>query len=166
MIVLQRWAALIWIFPCENRCANHRTPPRDRSGYERSFRVDEAGSGNHGDELGDVTVRCKSVCDDDHAGGDFYGVLLLPQGRRRDAIEAAAIAMFEEDFAGRILPFSSLAAHAYAEIAAVRRQSGRPISQFDAQIAGIAKSTGASIATRNITDFDGCGIKVIDPWQL
>jgi len=95
----------------------------------------------------------------------LHGVLLLPRGRRRDAIEAAADAMFEEDFAGRILPFSSHAAHAYAEIAVARRRSGRPICQFDAQIAAIAKSTGAGVATRNVSDFEGCGIKVIDPWQ-
>ena len=95
----------------------------------------------------------------------LHGVLLLPPGRRRDAIEAAADARFEEDFAGRILPFSSLAAPAYAEIAVARRQAGRPISQFDAQIAAIAKSSGANVATRNVPDFEGCGIKVIDPWQ-
>lgn len=95
----------------------------------------------------------------------LHGVLLLPRGRRRDAIEAAADAMFEEDFAGRILTFSSHAAHAYAEIAIARRQSGRPISHFDAQIAAIAKSMGAGVATRNVADFAGCGIKVIDPWQ-
>jgi toxin FitB len=95
----------------------------------------------------------------------LHGVLLLPPGRRRDAIEAAADAMFEEDFAGRILPFSSGAARAYAEIAVARRQSGRPISQFDAQIAAIAKSAGASVATRNVADFTGCGITVLDPWR-
>lgn len=96
----------------------------------------------------------------------LHGVLLLPRGRRRDAIEAAADAMFEEDFAGRMLPFSSHASHAYAEIVVARRHSGRPISQFDAQIAAIAKTTGASVATRSVPDFEGCGIKVIDPWQL
>ena len=95
----------------------------------------------------------------------LYGLSLLPKGRRRDAIEAAADAMFEEDFAGRILPFSSDAAHAFAEIAVARRQSGRPISQFDAQVAAIASSTGAGVATRNVPDFEGCGIKVINPWQ-
>ena len=95
----------------------------------------------------------------------LHGVLLLPRGRRRDAIEAAANAMFQEDFAGRILPFNSPAARAYAEIAVARRQAGRPISQFDAQIAAIAKSTGAGVATRNVPDFEGCGIRVIDPWQ-
>lgn len=95
----------------------------------------------------------------------LHGVLVLPPGRRRDAIEIAADAMFEEDFAGRILPFSSHAAYAYAEIAVACRQAGRPISQFDAQIAAIARSTGAGVATRNVADFEGCGIEVTDPWQ-
>jgi toxin FitB len=94
----------------------------------------------------------------------LHGVRLLPQGRRKEAVAAAADAMFEEDFAGRILSFSSHAAYAYAEIAVARRLAGRPISQFDAQIAAIARSTGAGVATRNVADFEGCGINVIDPW--
>jgi predicted nucleic acid-binding protein len=95
----------------------------------------------------------------------LHGVMLLPAGKRRTAIEAAATAMFEEDFAGRILAFGSDAALPYARIAAERRKSGRPITQFDAQIAAIARVTGATLATRNVADFAGCGVKVVDPWQ-
>lgn len=95
----------------------------------------------------------------------FHGVLLLPAGRKRKAIEVAAEAMFEEEFAGRVLPFGSEAALAYARIAVERRRLGRPISQFDAQIAAIARSTGAVLATRNAGDFDHCGIKVMNPWD-
>jgi predicted nucleic acid-binding protein len=73
--------------------------------------------------------------------------------------------MFQQDFAGRILPFDSDAALVYARIAAERRRSGRPISQFDAQIAAIARSGGAKLATRNVSDFDGCGLVVVDPWR-
>lgn len=94
----------------------------------------------------------------------LHGVMLLPAGRRRNAVKNAAESMFNEDFAGRILAFGSEAAAAYAEIAVERRRAGRPISHFDAQICAIARSTGASIATRNVTDFDGCGVKVINPW--
>ncbi len=72
--------------------------------------------------------------------------------------------MFDEDFGGRVLPFGSEAARVYAQIAAQRRRSGRPISHFDAQIAAIARSARAPIATRNVRDFDGCGIKVLNPW--
>ena len=95
----------------------------------------------------------------------LHGIQLLPRGKRRDAIAAAASQMFEEDFAGRVLPFASDAASAYAEIAAARRRKGRPISAFDAQIAAITRAAGADLATRNVDDFEGCGIDVIDPWE-
>lgn len=93
-----------------------------------------------------------------------YGLALLPAGQRRRRLLAQAEAMLAEDFAGRILPFDSAAAEAYAPIAAARRLAGRPISQADAQIAAIAASRGAAIATRNVSDFAECGIPVVDPW--
>ncbi len=77
----------------------------------------------------------------------------------------AARSMFDEDFAGRVLPFDGEAASIHPEIAAGRRRNGRPISQFDAQIASIARSRGARLATRNKRDFADCGIAVIDPWS-
>ena len=92
------------------------------------------------------------------------GVLQLPAGRRRRAVEGAAEAMFQEDFAGRILPFNSRAARPYADLVAERRRRGRPISQFDAQIAAIARVAGATLATRNGKDFEYCGIRVLNPW--
>lgn len=95
----------------------------------------------------------------------LHGIMLMPSGRRRSAIEAAAEAMFREDFGGRILSFGSDAAYAYARITAERRRAGRPISQFDAQIAAIARSAGAAIATRNVTNYDACGVRVINPWS-
>ena len=94
----------------------------------------------------------------------FYGLALLPSGRRREALTAAAQPMFDVDLAGRILPFDIDAALAYPEIAAGRRQSGQPISQVDAQIAAIVRSRGARLATRNVRDFTDCGIEVVDPW--
>jgi toxin FitB len=95
----------------------------------------------------------------------LHGIMLMPAGKRRSVIEAAAQAMFTEEFGGRILAFGSDAAYPYARIAAQRRRAGHPISHFDAQIASIAHSTGAAVATRNAADFDGCGIKVINPWD-
>jgi predicted nucleic acid-binding protein len=59
----------------------------------------------------------------------LYGIALLPDGRRRDALAEAAHTAFGTIFAGRILPFDSGAAQVYAEIAVARRQAGRPITQ-------------------------------------
>ena len=95
----------------------------------------------------------------------LYGVQLLPAGKRRGALEAAAQAMFDEDFGGRVLPFGAEAARAYAKIAAQRRRAGRPISQFDAQIAAIASASRAPVATRNVSDYENCGIQVLNPWD-
>ena len=95
----------------------------------------------------------------------LHGILLLPAGKRRGALEAAAEAMFDEDFSGRVLPFGAEAARAYAQIAAQRRHAGRPISHFDAQIAAVARSARAAVATRNVSDYEGCGITVVNPWD-
>lgn len=95
----------------------------------------------------------------------LHGILLLPTGKRRKAIELAAEAMFEEDFAGRILPFGSDAAFQYAEIAADRRKRGQPISHFDAQIAAISRASSAAVGTRNVADLIHCGIEVVNPWD-
>ncbi len=94
----------------------------------------------------------------------FYGLALLPEGRRRDALMAAAQPMFDVDLAGRVLPFDTDAANAYPDIAAGRRKGGQPISQMDAQIAAIVRSRGARLATRNVADFADCGITVVNPW--
>lgn len=95
----------------------------------------------------------------------MLGARLLPAGRRRALLEQALAAMFDEDFAGRILAFDTGAAATYVQIVSDRRAAGRPISQFDAQIAAIARQAGAAIATRNITDFERCGVELINPWD-
>jgi predicted nucleic acid-binding protein len=95
----------------------------------------------------------------------LYGVALLPSGRRKTALQEIVTGLFEQDFFGRVLPFDSAAAKSFSEIAAIRRKLGRPISDFDAQIAAIAHSRGAGVATRNINDFSNCGIDVISPWD-
>jgi predicted nucleic acid-binding protein len=94
-----------------------------------------------------------------------HGVAILPAGRRRTQLGAAIDAMLDEDFRDRILPFDRDAARSYAAIAAERRSAGRPISQFDCQIAAIARAHGATVATRNIGDYEGCRVKLIDPWR-
>ena len=94
----------------------------------------------------------------------LYGVATLPAGRRRMRLLAAVEKMFAEEFEDRILPFDEDAAREFAGIVATREAAGRPISQFDGMIAAIARSHRASVATRNITDFQDCGTDVINPW--
>jgi predicted nucleic acid-binding protein len=94
----------------------------------------------------------------------LYGVETLPPGKRRLRLLAAVEKMFAEEFAGRILTFDEDAARAFAKIVAARNAAGRPIAQFDAMIAAIARAHRAAVATRNTADFQSCGIGVIKPW--
>jgi predicted nucleic acid-binding protein len=95
----------------------------------------------------------------------LYGIAVLPEGRRRTALAVAAEAMFIDDFAGRVLPFDEEAAVRYAEIITARRREGRPIEAFDAQIAATARVAGAELATRDVGDFAGCGLALVNPWE-
>jgi toxin FitB len=94
----------------------------------------------------------------------FYGIELLAKGKRRQQLLAAADAVFTEDLAGRIHAFDSDAARAFSRIAVQRRALSKPISHGDAQIAAIAQVRSAKLATRNIADFEDCGLEVVDPW--
>jgi hypothetical protein len=94
----------------------------------------------------------------------LYGLESLPVGRRRSTLQQAIEKMFEEEFLGRILPFDEDAARSFAKIVAARDALGRPISQLDGMIAAIARSRRAVLATRNVSDFQDCGLRIIDPW--
>lgn len=95
----------------------------------------------------------------------LFGAHILPQSRRQDVLLAGLLRIFDVRFPDRVLSYDSNAADAYAEIAAQRRAQGRPGSQSDMMIAGIVRSHGATLATRNVRDFEGCGIALIDPWH-
>lgn len=94
----------------------------------------------------------------------LYGVEALPPGKRRARLLTAVEKMFAVEFEGRILSFDADAAPVFARIVAARDRAGRPISQFDAMIAAIARSHRAAVATRNTADFQHCGVVVINPW--
>ena len=93
------------------------------------------------------------------------GIAILPAGKRRTSLMEAARHTFSVLYAGRILPFDSKAANIYASIFASRRSAGQPISQADCQIAAIARSQEAIVVTRDVVDFEGTGVKIIDPWK-
>ena len=95
----------------------------------------------------------------------LLGLNLLPDGRRKLALLEAATGMFEEDFQQRILPFDSMAAQEYANLACVRRAAGLPISMADAQIAAIAVVWQAALVTRNVKDFINLPLRLINPWD-
>jgi len=92
------------------------------------------------------------------------GIALLPDGKRKYNLGAAAKFMFDE-FPDRCLSFNCISTSNYAVIVAERTRVGRPISVEDAQIAAIALTHELSVATRNTSDFESIdGLILINPW--
>ena len=94
-----------------------------------------------------------------------FGLAVLPKGKRRQALEAAFARLLSEDLEDRVLAFDTAAAAEAASLAADRQKAGRPVDFRDTQIAGIALSRRATIATRNARHFHDLRIPVVDPWQ-
>ena len=94
-----------------------------------------------------------------------YGVAILPEGKRKIHLNEAIEGLIHEDFANRILSFDSQATKCYADIGVKRKRLGKPMSQFDCQIAAIAKSRSAILATRNIKDFEACDLTLVNPFK-
>ncbi|MEO4047682.1 type II toxin-antitoxin system VapC family toxin [Pseudomonas sp. CAU 1711] len=94
----------------------------------------------------------------------LYGIARMPDGKRKQGLLDLASAMFDEDFAGNILPFDADAAVHYAEIAAESEARGRVVEMADAQIAAIGRLHDAVVATRNTRHFESLGVNLVDPW--
>jgi predicted nucleic acid-binding protein len=95
-----------------------------------------------------------------------YGLARLPFGRRRSDLEARFNNYRARVFESRVFGFDTLAADTYGELVAARERSGRPLDGPDGFIAAIAASRGLGVATRDIGDFDSCGLQVMNPWDF
>lgn len=96
----------------------------------------------------------------------FYGLRILKIGKKRQGLAEKFEHLLANAFEQRILDFDLLSARFYAEIVGSRREQGRPIDIADGQIAAIARSKSFALATRNVRDFELCGIKIINPFDL
>jgi predicted nucleic acid-binding protein len=94
-----------------------------------------------------------------------YGIARLPDGRRKQTLVDTANDVFLA-FDEQILPVDAAAAEQYALIASARDRAGKPIAGFDALIAAVCRSRGATLATRNLPDFENTGVEIIDPWVM
>ena len=94
-----------------------------------------------------------------------YGIALMPHGRRRHDLETAIRGFFQSRIEDRILAFDHEAAIVFGTITAERKKAGRRIKIFDTQIASIARSHRAAIATRDVGDFEHAGVRIINPWD-
>ena len=95
-----------------------------------------------------------------------YGVSILPSGKRRETLSTAVDDLLHSLLENRIMPFDTSAASRAASAAAARKALGRPVEIRDLLIAGIANASGAALATRNLKNFEGIGLELINPWTV
>lgn len=93
------------------------------------------------------------------------GLALMPEGRRKQMLHKAMYAFFESRMETPVLAFDAQGAEFFSEIVAGRYRRGLPIGEFDAQIAAIARSHAFAVVTRNVRDFEHCGVEIINPWS-
>ena len=93
-----------------------------------------------------------------------FGLQVMPLGRRRLELMEVFERVLSDTIEGRIASFDTLAAQFAADLMAVRHKRGRPVDLRDTMIAGIALARKATLATRNITHFQGLAIRVVNPW--
>ena len=68
-------------------------------------------------------------------------------------------------FEGRMLSFDAKAAEVFGKIRAGAQAVGNTIGFADGAIAAIAAAQGFALATRNVWDFRGADVELINPWD-
>ena len=93
-----------------------------------------------------------------------FGLARLPQGLRRASLEARFEEFLRNSVNDRILPLDRQAAEQAARVRTERAAIGCPIATEDAMIAGIGRSTNATIVSRDAGGFAHSGVAVVNPW--
>jgi hypothetical protein len=94
-----------------------------------------------------------------------YGLWAMRDGKRRRTLEDKFERFVADGFEQRLLYFDERSARLYAEVMGRRKAIGRPMSVLDGQIASIARANDLAVATRNIRDFEECGLDLINPFD-
>lgn len=92
------------------------------------------------------------------------GVVLMDEGKKRVALSEWLARDLPERFEKRILPIDETIALAWGDLMGMAKRKGRGLSSMDGMIAATAMTRELILATRNVRDFKGFGIELIDPW--
>ena len=90
-----------------------------------------------------------------------FGILILPKGKKRTALER-----WFDAGAGRLhcLLWDADTGLKWAELLARLRKNGKTMPIKDSLIAATAVVHGLAVATRNRIDFAKAGVRVVDPF--
>jgi len=94
-----------------------------------------------------------------------YGVERMPTSARRNRLDTWVSEQLPARFEARVLPIDAETADTWGHVMARGRTGGRPVGTMDAFIAATAERHHLTLVTRDVSDFDVLGIRVINPWS-
>jgi predicted nucleic acid-binding protein len=93
------------------------------------------------------------------------GLAGLAQGKRRTRLETWLEVELQFRFSGRILPIDVGVADRWGLLEADAKRKGKPLSTIDGLLAATAVHHNLTIVTRNVADFNGLSVPVLNPWE-
>jgi predicted nucleic acid-binding protein len=94
-----------------------------------------------------------------------HGIERLSPGARRDRLDVWLTQQLPERFETRILSIDAVTANSWGRVMARGQAAGRPIGTMDAFIAATAERHDLTLITRNVSDFEALGTKIVNPWS-
>ncbi len=93
------------------------------------------------------------------------GIAALPASQRRAGLQDWLDIDVRSWFAGRILPVTEAIAERWGHLAATAKQQGLNVAVVDGVIAATALHHGLTLVTRNVKDFTGLGVPLLNRWD-
>lgn len=93
------------------------------------------------------------------------GFTVMSDLQRRAKLEAWLERQLLELFRGQILPVTQAIAKRWGALDGQRQMAGRPLSVPDGMIAATAFEHKLAVVTRNVKDFEGLGVTILNPWE-
>ena len=91
--------------------------------------------------------------------------LLTERSSRRAELERMIHEKVPSWFQDRILPVTRTIAERWGVLDGERQLAGRPLNIADGMIAATALEHGLTLVTRNMKDFAGLGLALLNPWD-
>jgi predicted nucleic acid-binding protein len=94
------------------------------------------------------------------------GIEQLVPSKRRNGLQDWLDDYVRWWFDGRILPVSEMVAERWGRLAVLAKRPGPVLTVEDGLIAATALEHGLTVVTRNVKDFEGLGVEILNPWEI
>ncbi len=94
-----------------------------------------------------------------------HGIERLAPGARRQRLDAWLTEQMPLRFEERLLTVDAETANVWGRVMAQGQAAGRPPGTMDAFIAATVLRHDMTLVTRNVSDFEALGVRLVNPWS-